>query len=440
MNKVTPRRPSGFVEYLPTQQAQLQSMLDTIRRVYESYGFMPIETPAVELAEVLLAKGGGETEQEVYRFSKGDKEYALHYDLTVPLARYVAEHENDLTFPFRRYQMQKVWRAERAQKGRYREFYQCDADIIGSPSIGHDAELVALSVDVFKALDLGVFTIRISNRKLLSGLIEAIGLQAKTGDILHAIDKLDKIGVEEVTKMLKDAGCGNDDSTQLIDFVNMGGEVAEIISQLEGLSIDNPTFTTGLNEIKELLNQVQALGVDSISYTIDLRIVRGLDYYTGTVYETILNDHPEFGSVLSGGRYDNLAEYYTKTHLPGVGVSIGLSRLFAAALEHDLIAKQPQMVQVYIVNFGAGARNWALKVVSDFRAAGVATQIDLEDGKVDKQFKYADRLGVLYTIVIGESEVNTKQVVLKDMCSGEQETLALDVAIQRCQKKIVNSS
>lgn len=436
MNKVTPRRPSGFVEYLPTQQAQLQSVLDTIRSVYEKYGFMPIETPAVELAEVLLAKGGGETEQEVYRFSKGDKEYALHYDLTVPLARYVAEHENELTFPFRRYQMQKVWRAERAQKGRYREFYQCDADIIGSSSTGHDAELVALSADVFKALDLGDFTIRISNRKLLSGLIEAIGLQAKTSDILHAIDKLDKIGVEEVTKMLKDAGCGDDDSAQIIDFVNMSGEVADVISQLEGLSIENETFTSGLNEIKELVAQVQALGIDSQNYTIDLRIVRGLDYYTGTVYETTLNNHPEFGSVLSGGRYDNLADYYTKTHLPGVGVSIGLSRLFAAALEHDLIAKQPQMVQVYIVNFGVGAREWALKVASDFRSAGVATQVDLEDSKVDKQFRYADRLGVPYTIVIGENEVAAKNVILKNMLRGDQETLAIDAAILHCKKSV----
>ena len=434
MNKVTPRRPSGFVEYLPAQQAMLQSMLDTIRGVYEKYGFMPIETPAVELAEVLLAKGGGETEQEVYRFSKGDKEYALHYDLTVPLARYVAEHENELTFPFRRYQMQKVWRAERAQKGRYREFYQCDADIIGSSSAGHDAELVALSADVFKALELGDFTIRISNRKLLSGLIEAIGLGAKTPDILHAIDKLEKIGTEEVVKMLKSAGCGDDDSAQIIDFVNMSGEVVDVIKQLEGLAISNPTFVAGLNEIKELLAQVQALGVSPQNYVIDLRIVRGLDYYTGTVYETTLNNHPEFGSVLSGGRYDNLAEYYTKTHLPGVGVSIGLSRLFAAALEHDLIVARPSMVQVYIVNFGVGAREWALKVASDFRAAGIATQVDLEDGRVEKQFKYADRLGVPYTVVIGENEVAAKNVIIKNMQSGEQETLAIDAAIQRCQE------
>jgi histidyl-tRNA synthetase len=229
MNKVTPRRPSGFVEYLPNEQAQLQQMLDTIRSVYQRYGFLPIETPAIELAEVLLAKGGGETEKEVYRFTKGDKEYALHYDLTVPLARYVAEHENDINFPFRRYQMQKVWRAERPQKGRYREFYQCDADVIGSSSMGHDAELVALVADVFKALKLGSYTVRISNRKLLSGFIEAIGLSENSENILHAIDKLDKIGQDGVVEMLKNYGCSEGESNQILDFISLDGSSQEVL-------------------------------------------------------------------------------------------------------------------------------------------------------------------------------------------------------------------
>ncbi len=436
MDKVTPRRPSGFVEYLPSQQAQLQAMLDTVRKVYEKYGFLPIETPAVELAEVLLAKGGGETEKEVYRFSKGDKEYVLHYDLTVPLARYVAEHENDLTFPFRRYQMQKVWRAERAQRGRYREFYQCDADIIGSSSMGHDAELIALSADIFKSLELGDFSIRISNRKLLAGFLEAIGLQNKTSDILRTIDKLEKIGKDEVVKMLKSAGCGDDDSSQIIDFVNIYGSTEEVLNQLEGLYIENKMFKAGVVEIKELLIQVKALNIDESVYMLDLRIVRGLDYYTSTVYETVLTQHPEFGSVLSGGRYDNLADYYTKTHLPGVGVSLGLSRLFAAALEANLIPERQKQVGVYVVNFGEGARNWALKVAQDFRAAGIPTQVDLENNKVDKQFKYANKLRVPYTVVIGEEEVSAKQVVLKNMISGEQESLAIDTAILHYQKNL----
>lgn len=431
MKKVTARRPSGFVEYLPNEQAQLQKMLDTIRSVYELYGFMPVETPAIELAEVLLAKGGGETEQEVYRFTKGDKEYALHYDLTVPLARYVAEHENDLVFPFRRFQMQKVWRAERAQKGRFREFYQCDADIIGSDSVGHDAELVALGVDVFTALSLGDFTIRISNRKLISGFIEAIGLQSKTSDILHAIDKLEKIGVDEVIKLLKSAGCGEDDSAQIINLINTTGTTIEIFDKLRGLSIKNETFSLGLSSLYELVEQVEALGVDRSKYIIDFRVVRGLDYYTGTVYETVFDKYPEFGSVCSGGRYDDLAEYYTKTHLPGVGLSIGLSRLFALVQEAGLLNTAISSVQLYIVNFGSSSRELALKTAQQFRKQGIKTQVDLDNSKVEKQFKYADKLGVPFVAIIGEEEVSNNKVVLKDMQSGKQETLAIDTAINR---------
>lgn len=430
-NKITPRRPSGFVEYLPHEQAQLQNMLDTIRGVYELYGFLPVETPAIELAEVLLAKGGGETEQEVYRFTKGDKEYALHYDLTVPLARYIAEHENDLNFPFRRYQMQKVWRAERPQKGRYRELYMCDADIIGSDSVGHDAELVSLVCDVFKALDLSEFTIRISNRKLISGFLEAIGLQAKSVDILHAIDKLEKIGVDEVIKLFKSAGCGDDDSAQIIDFVNTTGSTKEVFDKLRGLSIKNETFSLGLTSLYELVEQVEALGVDSTKYIIDFRVVRGLDYYTGTVYETVFEKYPEFGSVCSGGRYDDLAEYYTKTHLPGVGISIGLSRLFALIQEAGLSTQSINPVQVYIVNFGSSSRELALKTAQQFRKHGIRTQVDLENSKVEKQFKYADKLGAPFVVIIGEEEVSTNMVVLKDMHSGKQESLAIDTAINR---------
>jgi histidyl-tRNA synthetase len=434
MNKVTPRRPSGFIEYLPNEQAQLQQMLDTIRSVYQRYGFLPIETPAIELAEVLLAKGGGETEKEVYRFTKGDKEYALHYDLTVPLARYVAEHENDINFPFRRYQMQKVWRAERPQKGRYREFYQCDADVIGSSSMGHDAELVALVADVFKALKLGSYTVRISNRKLVSGFIEAIGLSENSENILHAIDKLDKIGQDGVVEMLKNYGCSEGDSSQIIDFIGLDGSSQEVLDKLGGLNIKNQQFEMGLGEMTELLSQVSALGVAEDVYKLDLKVVRGLDYYTGTVYETILNDYPDFGSVLSGGRYDNLADYYTKTHLPGVGVSIGLSRLFAVVLEANLIEKAKAPAKVFIANFGGGSRDWALNIASQLRSLEIATQVELDGSKLDKQLKYADRLGVPYTIIIGEQETETKTLVLKNMQSGEQESLDLETAIKKIGK------
>lgn len=434
MNKVTARRPSGFVEYLPHQQAQLQHMLDIIRSVYERYGFLPIETPAVELAEVLLAKGGGETEKEVYRFTKGDKEYALHYDLTVPLARYVAEHESDLVFPFRRYQMQKVWRAERPQKGRYREFYQCDADVIGSTSVGHDAELVALAADLFAALDIGDYTVRINNRKLVSGFLDAIGLSASSDDILHAIDKLDKIGVDGVSNMLEQAGCSNDDITQILDFIQIDGSSAEVIDKLNGLSIENDQFMVGLTEMTELLKQVKALGVDEKVYKVELKIVRGLDYYTGTVFETILNNNLEFGSVLSGGRYDNLADYYTKTHLPGVGVSVGLSRLFAALVENDLLKPTHPPITVFVANFGNNSRDWALKVASDLRSADIATQVELDGQNPDKQFKYANKLSVPFVVVIGEQEARNKVALLKYMQSGEQEEMAIDTVINKVKQ------
>ncbi len=429
MSRVTPRRPSGFVEYLPNQQVVLQSMLDTIRSVYETYGFLPIETPALELKEVLLAKGGGETEKEVYQFSKGSKDYAMHYDLTVPLARYVAEHENELTFPFKRYQMQKVWRAERAQKGRFREFYQCDADVIGSYSAAHDGELLALICDTFRALDIGAFTVRLSNRKLLGGLLESIGLAQSSTDIFRAIDKLEKIGSDEVIKLLKTAGCSSDEASLILNFVNITGANSEILKKLHGFNIKNDIYTKGLEEINQVLDVATQLGVPAESYIIDLRIIRGLDYYTGTVYETVLNNHPEFGSVCSGGRYDDLCKYYTKTSLPGVGVSIGLTRLFSALLEHNIVTTTGNLDVVYIVNHGSGARDWALKVASDMRASGLKTQVDFEERDMASQLKYANKLGMRHVIVIGENEASEKKVTLKNMQSGDQELLAVDTAI-----------
>lgn len=436
-NKVTPRRPAGFVEYLPKQQAVLQKMLDSIRTVFEVYGFLPIETPAVELAEVLLAKGGGETEKEIYRFSKGEKNYALHYDLTVPLARYVAEHESELSFPFRRYQMQKVWRAERSQKGRYREFYQCDADIIGSTSMGHDAELVSLVVDLFSTLNLGSFKVKINNRKLITGYIESLDLNEKNDEILHAIDKLEKVGPSAVLEMLKNIDLTQDQANAILEFVGISGASSEVMAQLDSLAVDNQLFRSGLLELKELLSQVEAQEVDSSCYTIDLKIVRGLDYYTGTVYETVIDAHPEFGSVCSGGRYDNLAQYYTNTHLPGVGISVGLTRLFALALESGLLKAAPSNVSAYIVNFGSGARDWALKVASELRSAGVATQVNLEDStNPAKQLKQADRLGARYAIVIGEAEVKSNHVVIKDMKTGIQETLSPSAAVVQIKNNI----
>lgn len=425
-NKVSPRRPSGFVEYLPKQQKSLQAMLDSIRSTFELYGFLPIETPAVELSEVLLAKGGGDTEKEIYRFTKGDKEYALHYDLTVPLARYVAEHENELTFPFRRYQMQKVWRAERSQKGRFREFYQCDADIIGSTSMGHDAELVALVNNIFTKLNLGSFKIKINNRKVITGYIQYLELEDKQDDILHAIDKLEKIGPSAVLEILIKLDCSETQANSLLEFVGQVGNTKEILEKLDSTNIDNAIFKAGVLELKELVNYLESLDISVSNYSIDLKIVRGLDYYTGTVYETIIDKYPQFGSVCSGGRYDNLAQYYTDTHLPGVGVSIGLTRLFALALEAGIISSSSNNSLVYVVNFGVGSRDWALKTATELRSAGISTQVDLEDdAKPARQLKQADKLGARYAIVIGEAEVKSGHVVLKDMKTGVQETLSV---------------
>jgi histidyl-tRNA synthetase len=433
MNIITPRVLSGFPEYLPQQQIQFNTMLRVITEVFERYGFLPIETPAIELAEVLLAKGGGETEKEIYRFSKGDKELALHYDLTVPLARYVAGHYSDLAMPFRRYQIQKNWRAERPQKGRFREFYQCDVDIIGSDSVLHDAEVVAVVSEIFNRLQIGKFKVRISNRKLLYGFVESIGLGKKAADVLHLVDKLEKIGSDALVEELSKLGLNEEDSKQVLDFVSMQGTPEEVIDQLKGLSIDNKTFVSGLEEVEKLFAAIKSLGVEEQNYSFDLNIIRGLDYYTGTVYETILIDYPEFGSVCSGGRYNDLAKYYTKTDLPGVGISIGLTRLFACLQESNLLTKGPSTTaEVLVATFGGNKPlERALQVATELREHRINTQVYLDDAKIEKQFKYADKLSIPYVIVIGEAEAVSGKVVLKEMRSGEQAILEINEVIEK---------
>lgn len=416
----TPRRPSGFNEYLPSEQIEFNRLRDIIRSTYEKYGYAPIDTPDIELSEVLLAKGGGETEQQMYRFERGKNDLSLRFDLTVPLARYVAEHEGQLIFPFRRYHIGKVHRAERAQAGRFREFYQCDIDVIGSESSLTDAEFPAVINEIFEQFNVGEFTIRINNRKILNGFFEGIGLSDVSVDVLRVIDKMEKISREEFMNELEVVGLTAEQAATVIAFTEIAGTNDQILRSLETLNIDSETFRDGVAKLRELITALRTMQIPEKRYVIDLRIARGLDYYTGTVYETILNDLPGVGSVCSGGRYDDLASNYTNTHLPGVGVSIGLSRLYYKLLEAGVVKPaQQSLAQVIIMPIDDTSVSHVLEVASALRLAGVATIVYTEPGTMKKKFRYADRMGCRYVVVIGEHEIATGQLSIKDMASGE---------------------
>ena len=339
--KVQPRTLSGFMELLPRQQMVMERIMEILRETYSLYGFTPLDTPIIEASEVLLAKGGGETEKQIYRFTKGDADLALRFDLTVPLAKYVALHYNDLSFPFRRYQIGKVYRGERAQRGRFREFYQADIDIIGDGKLDvtNEAEIPAIIYQVFTRLGLHRFQIRVNNRKILNGFYAMLGLTDKAGDIMRTVDKLDKIGAEKVRDLLtaEDIGLTADQAGEILAFIAIQGSNQQVLSALESYRGRNKVFDQGLDELHTVVKYLSAFGVPEKKFAVDLTIARGLDYYTGTVYETTMLDHPEIGSVCSGGRYDNLAEYYTDKQLPGVGISIGLTRLFYVLQEQGML-------------------------------------------------------------------------------------------------------
>lgn len=432
MDKVSPRTLSGFMELLPEKQAQMEKILDVLRRTYALYGFAPMDTPAIESAEVLLAKGGGETEKQIYRFNKGDSDLALRFDLTVPLAKYVAANYSRLTFPFRRYQIGKVWRGERAQRGRFREFYQADIDIIGDGKLDvvNEAEIPAVICGTFTALGLERFTIRMNNRKVLNGFFALIGLQENAGDIMRAVDRLDKIGAEAVRALITDeiaVPAGKAD--ELMRFIGFKGDTKEKLAFLEGYSGRSPIFDEGLRELHTVAGLLPSLGVQEDNFEIDLTIARGLDYYTGTVYETILNDHPEIGSVCSGGRYDNLAEYYTDKKLPGVGISIGLTRLFYVLDEQKLLnaeictAPADVLVIPMTADFTAAAAAATL-----LREAGIRTQLYTEDKKFKQKLSYADKLGIPFAIIIGEDELEAGVVAVKNLTTGEQHLKPAELA------------
>ena len=428
MPKVTPRTLSGFMELLPRDQVKLEKMMQILRESYATYGFTPLDTPVIESAEVLLAKGGGETEKQIYRFQKGDSDLALRFDLTVPLAKYVAANYASLSFPFRRYQIGKVYRGERAQRGRFREFYQADIDVIGDGKLDiiNEAEIPAVIYDTFTRLGLKRFKIRVNNRKLLNGFYAMNGMSGKAGEIMRTVDKLDKIGAQKVKQLLIDeVKMLPDKSENVLDFMAICGTNAEVIARLENYRGMDETFDQGLDELITVTKYLADFGVPEEKFAIDLTIARGLDYYTGTVYETVMTDHPEIGSICSGGRYDNLAEYYTDKQLPGVGISIGLTRLFYVLQEQGMLSDEivtaPCDALVLPMSEDVG---YAVSACTVLRAAGVRTQLYGEQRKFKAKMAYADKIGVPFAVLIGEDEIAAGVVSVKDMTSGEQRKLS----------------
>ena len=424
-NIVTPSILSGFMELLPEDQIVFNKMKDTIRKTYESYGFIPLDTPVIEKSEVLLAKSGGDTEKQIYRFTKGENDLALRFDLTVPLARFVAQHYGELTFPFRRYHIGKAYRGERPQKGRFREFYQCDIDIVGNGSLSiiNDAEIVSVIYSTFKNLGFEDFTIMINNRKLLNGLFRSLGTTNAT-EVMRTVDKIDKIGPDEVRKELTELGMDENAVEKLLAIIAMKGAPDSIIPELRKMGIDNDEFKTGVDELEKISECISSLGVDPKKFELNLKIARGLDYYTGTVYETFLNDYPQLGSVCSGGRYDELASNYTKQSLPGVGISIGLSRLFYQLREIGLVGKTGHATTTDLLFIPIGdTLNYTLSAAALARSEGINTEVYMNEGKLGKKFTYANNLGIPFVAAVGETEVQEGTLTVKDMRTGEQETV-----------------
>ena len=413
--KVQPKTLPGFMELLPNEQILFNKMKETIQKSYEKYGFLPLDTPIIEDANVLLAKAGGETEKQIYRFEKGENDLALRFDLTVPLAKYVTEYYDKLSFPFKRYQIGKVYRGEKPQRGRYREFY--------------DAEIPSIIYNTFKKLGFDEFTICINNRKILNGLFLSLKLENESAEILRIIDKIDKIGAEEVkNELLKNIEIEKVET--IIRFIEIDGNNNNKIKSLEELNIDNEVFQEGLGELKQLIKFIKIFGVPENNFKIDLTIARGLDYYTGTVYETFLDKYRNLGSVCSGGRYDNLAEYYTDRKMPGVGISIGLSRLFFQLIDNKIISAEDQSISNVLIVSMTDNYEMCVDIARKLRDNNLNVQINIEEQKLGKKFKYADNLNVKYVIIIGEDEIKNNVITLKNMFTGEQNTLTFEDAVK----------
>ena len=427
MNKTETRTVAGFMELMPNEQILFEQIKQKIEKIYQKFGFLPLDTPILELSEVLLAKAGGETEKQIYRFEKGDTDISMRFDLTVPLAKYVAKNYGNLSFPFRRYQIGKVYRGERTQKGRFREFYQCDIDIIGDGelSVINDAELPSVIYNIFKELGFDDFTIRINNRKILNGLFESLNQKENATEILRIIDKIEKIGKEAVIEELEKIEIPSDAINKIMDFIEIEGTTDEKLQKLNELNIKNEEFEKGLDELTQVVKYVRIFGIPEANFKVDLTIARGLDYYTGTVYETFLNQYRELGSVCSGGRYENLAEYYTDKQLPGVGISIGLTRLFYKLNELQLIKAEKKSIAEVLVVPMVQDLTVPIQIATDLRKKGISTEVYLNDKKLKAKMKYADKLEIPYVIVVGEDEINSGIVKIKNMKTGEEKETSI---------------
>ena len=429
--KVIPRTLPGFMELKPNEQILFNQIKEKIEESYKRFGFLPLDTPILELSEVLLAKAGGETEKQIYRFTRGD-DLAMRFDLTVPLAKYVSKNYGELQFPFRRYQIGKVYRGERPQKGRFREFYQADIDIIGDGelSIMNDAEIPSIIYTTFKNLGFDDFTIRINNRKILNGLFEYLNIVELSTKIMRIIDKLEKIGKENVKLELLKLNIEEEIIDKILEFISISGNNEEKIEALEKLNIKNEVFEKGLFELKEVVKYIRLFGVPEENFSIDLTIARGLDYYTGTVYETFLDNYREIGSVCSGGRYDNLAENYTDKSLPGVGIAIGVTRLFDQLDDLKLIKTEKESISDVLVISTSDDVSECLPIANTFRKEGINTEVYMNDKKMKAKFKYADKLKIPYVAIIGEDELKENKVSLKNLVTGKQDTINIQEAVE----------
>lgn len=436
--KMQPRTLSGFMELLPKQQVLMEKIMQTLRETYSLYGFTPLDTPLIEASEVLLAKGGGETEKQIYRFTKGDSDLSLRFDLTVPLAKYVALHYGELAFPFRRFQIGKVYRGERAQRGRFREFYQADIDVIGDGKldISNEAEIPAIIYQVFSRLGLRKFQIRVNNRKILNGFYAMLGLQEKAGDIMRTVDKLEKIGADKVRELLTgELGITDGQAVDILKFIAIKGGNQEVLAALDAYRGKHELFDTGVEELAAVVRYLAAFGMPEENFKVDLTIARGLDYYTGTVYETLMLEHPEIGSICSGGRYDNLAEYYTDKVLPGVGISIGLTRLFYVLHEQKMLNERLNAAPADVLLIPmTDDLSPAVELATKFRSSGVRVQLYAEQKKFKAKMSYADKIGAPFVVFLGEDEIRDGVVACKDMQSGEQTKMGFEETLARVRK------